>query len=114
MLVVNDPKRHAMLHRCVQNNLPGCRIDVVDSYFDAMDRVVRMETHLLVLDLSMDSVLVPALKRFLSRAAPQALIHVFDDALDTAPDAGTGCNRPSIVRLKQSFSALTGDHLSNN
>lgn len=110
MLVVDDPKRHALLQRCVQNNLPGCRIDVVDSYLDAMERATRLEAHLLVLDLSMDSVLVPAIKRFLARAAPQALIHVFDDSLDSAPGAGTDCNRPSIVRLKQSFSTLARGH----
>lgn len=111
MLVVNDPKRHALLHRCVQNNLPGCRIDVVESYFDAMDHSIRMDAHLLVLDLSMDRVLVPALKRFLARAAPQTLIHVFDDSLDNALTAGIDCNRPSVVRLKQSFSALTSGHI---
>lgn len=110
LLVVGDPKRHALIQRCVQNHLPGCRIDVVDSYFDAMDRVIRMHTHLLVLDLSMDSVLVLALKRFLARAAPQSMVHLFDDSLDSAPDAGTGCNRPSIVRLKQTFSALADSH----
>ncbi|PKO65866.1 MAG: hypothetical protein CVU22_18055 [Betaproteobacteria bacterium HGW-Betaproteobacteria-16] len=111
MLVVDDPDRHALLQRCVQNNLPGCRIDVVDSYLDAMDRATHLEAHLLVLDLSMDSVLVPAIKRFLARAAPQALIHVFDDSLDSTPGAGTDCNRPSIVRLKQSFSTLARGHL---
>lgn len=111
MLVVNDPKRHALLHRCVQNNLPGCRIDVVDSYLDAMERSIRMDAHLLVLDLAMDSVLVPALKRFLARAAPQTLIHVFDDSRDHALCAGIDCNRPSVVLLKQSFSALTSGHI---
>jgi len=110
MLVVNDPRRHALLHQCVQNNLPGCRIDVVDSYFDAMDLVIRTETHLLVLDLSMDSVLVPALKRFLARAAPRARIHVFDDSLDSA-SATSDCNRPSVVRLKHSFFALASGHI---
>ena len=71
------------------------------------DRRVRvLETHLLVLDLSLDSVLVPALKRFLARAAPQALVHVFDDSQDDAPGAGTDCNRPSIVQLKQAFATL--------
>jgi hypothetical protein len=113
LLVVGDPKRHALLQRCVRNHLPDCSIDVVTSYLDAMDRATRMDTHLLVLDLSMDSVLVPALKRFLARAAPQALVHVFDDSLDSSPGAGIDCNRPSIVRLKQSFSTLTGGHSSS-
>lgn len=107
LLVVDDPKRQALLQSCVQRHLPECCIDTVDSYYDAMARATRLQTDLLVLDLSLDSVLVPALKRFLARAAPHALVHVFDDAQDNAPGAATGCNRPSIVQLKQSFSALT-------
>lgn len=107
LLVVQDPQRQALLYRCVQKNLPGCVIDTVDSYYEAMARATRMQTHLLVLDLSLDSVLVPALKRFLARAAPRAQVHVFDDSSDDAPDAGTGCNRPSIVQLKQGFAALS-------
>jgi hypothetical protein len=107
LLVVQDPARHHVMQRCVRENLPGCRIDVVTSYFDAMARASRMETHMLVLDLSMDSLLVPALKRFLARAAPQALVHVFDDSMDDAPGAGTDCQRPSIVQLKQAFVALS-------
>lgn len=106
LLVVQNPQRQALLYRCVQKNLPGCVIDTVDSYYEAMARATRMQTHLLVLDLSLDSVLVPALKRFLARSAPLAQVHVFDDSGD-APDAGTGCNRPSIVQLKQTFAALT-------
>lgn len=108
LLVVANPQRLALLQRCVQNNLPGCVIETVDSYYDAMARATRMQAHLLVLDLSLDSVLVPALKRFLARAAPQALVHVFDDSQDSAPGAGTGCNRPSIVQLKQAFASLAG------
>lgn len=107
LLVVQNPQRQALLYRCVQKSLPGCVVDSVDSYYDAMARATRMQTHLLVLDLSLDSVLVPALKRFLARAAPRAQVHVFDDSGDDAPDAGTGCNRPSIVQLKQSFAALS-------
>jgi hypothetical protein len=106
LLVVDNPQRLALLQRCVQNNLPGCVIETVDSYYDAMARATRMQAHLLVLDLSLDSVLVPALKRFLARAAPQALVHVFDDSQDSAPGAGTGCNRPSLVQLKQAFATL--------
>lgn len=107
LLVVQDPQRQALLYRCVQKNLPGSVIDTVDSYYDAMARATRMQTHLLVLDLSLDSVLVPALKRFLARSAPLAQVHVFDDSGDDAPDAGTGCNRPSIVQLKRAFADLT-------
>lgn len=76
-------------------------MDVVDSHFDAVSRVTRMQPHLLVLDLSMDSVLVPALKRLLARASPQSLIHVFDDSMDDASGAGADCNRRSIVQLRQ-------------
>lgn len=107
LLVVQNPQRQALLYRCVQKNLPGCVIDTVDSYYEAMARATRMQTHLLVLDLSLDSVLVPALKRFLARSAPLAQVHVFDDSGDDAPDAGTGCNRPSIVQLKQAFADLS-------
>lgn len=106
LLVVDNPRRQSLLQQCVRKNLPGCVIETVDSYFDAMARATRLQTHLLVLDLSLDSVLVPALKRFLARAAPQALVHVFDDSQDSAPGAGTDCNRPSIVQLKQAFETL--------
>lgn len=109
LLVVDDPRRQALLKGCVQKHLPGCRIELVNSYYDAMARATRMQTDLLVLDLSLDSVLVPALKRFLARAAPQALVHVFDDSRDDAPGAGSGCNVPSILQLKQTFSALVGN-----
>lgn len=106
LLVVDNLQRLSLLQRCVQNHLPGCVVETVDSYYDAMARATRMQAHLLVLDLSLDSVLVPALKRFLARAAPQALVHVFDDSQDSAPGAGTDCNRPSIVQLKQAFEKL--------
>lgn len=109
LLVVDDPRRQALLKNCVHKHLPGCRVELVDSYYDAMARATRLQTDLLVLDLSLDSVLVPALKRFLARAAPQALVHVFDDSRDNAPGAGTGCNSPSILQLKQTFSALVGN-----
>lgn len=111
LLVVEEPGRLALLKTCVQKHLAGCRIETVDSYYDAMSRATRLQTDLLVLDLSLDSVLVPALTRFLARSAPQALVHVFDDSRDNAPGAGTGCNSPSILQLKQTFSALVGNPL---
>lgn len=107
LLVVEDPQRQALLQGCVNKHLPGCRVDVVDSYFDAMARATRLQTDLLVLDLSLDSVLVPALKRFLARAAPRAVVHVFDDAMDGAPGAVAEGHRPSIVQLKRTFAALS-------
>ncbi len=110
LLVVDNPQRLSLLQRCVHNNLPGCVVETVDSYYEAMARATRMQAHLLVLDLSLDSVLVPALKRFLARAAPQALVHVFDESQDSAPGAGTDCNRPSLVQLKQAFASLAGVH----
>lgn|GEM_PF-5281594 len=104
LLVVSDRQRHDQMQRCVLDHLPGCRIDVAGSYFDAMAHATRMETHLLVLDLSLDSALVPAIKRFMARVAPLSLVHVFDDSMDSAP--GTGCDRPSIARLKQVVEAM--------
>ncbi|MDR7152815.1 DNA-binding NarL/FixJ family response regulator [Hydrogenophaga palleronii] len=103
LLVVEHPQRLDLMRRCVRELLPGCHVAVVDSHFDAVSRVTRMQTHLLVLDLSMDSVLVPALKRLLARASPQSLIHVFDDSMDGASGSGTDCNRPSIVQLRQAL-----------
>jgi len=104
LLVVSDRQRHDEMQRCVRDHLPGCPIGVADSYVDAMARATRMETHLLVLDLSLDSVLVPAIKRFMARVAPLSLVRVFDDSMDSAP--GTGCDCPSITRLKQALKAL--------
>jgi len=104
LLVVSDRQRHEQMQRCARDHLPGCRINVSGSYVDAMARATRMETHLLVLDLSLDSVLVPALKRFMARLAPLSLVHVFDDSMDSAP--GTGCDRPSIARLKHVVKAM--------
>lgn len=108
LLVVEDPCRRQVLERCLREHLPGCRIEVVDSYFDAMARATRMQAKLLVLDLSLDSVLVPALKRFLARAAPQVHVHVFDESMDGAPRADADADRPSIAHLKLAFEALTG------
>jgi hypothetical protein len=106
LLVVSDRQRHDQMQRCVLDHLPGCRIDVASSYFDAMARATRMETHLLVLDLSLDSALVPALKRFLARAAPLTLVHVFDDSMDSAACSTSQDDRPSFIRLKQAFEAM--------
>lgn len=108
LLVVSDRQRHDQMQRCVLDHLPGCRIDVASSYFDAMARATRMETHLLVLDLSLDSALMPALKRFMARVAPLSLVHVFDDSMDSAPCSAPQGDRPSIVRLKQAFETMAG------
>lgn len=111
LLVVDDPQRRQLLQSCLEENLPGCSLEVVDSYFDAMTRATRMQARLLILDLSLDSVLVPALKRFLARAAPQVQVHVFDESLDGAArlEALSHADRPSIVRLKQACDVLTSD-----
>jgi hypothetical protein len=107
LLVVGDPDRHALMQRCARSHLPCCHIDVVGSCLDALDRATRMEAHLLVLDLSLDSVLVPAFKRFLARAAPQSMVHVFDDSVEGSPDAEADGDRPAVVQLKKAFAALS-------
>jgi hypothetical protein len=86
------------MRACIDRQAPGCQIDMVDSCFDAMARAGRMPAHLMVLDLALDNVLVPALKQYLSRAAPQVALHVFDDSRD--PVGSSGSCPPSVVRLQ--------------
>lgn len=111
LLVVDDPRRRQLLQSCLEEHLSGCTLEVVDSYFDAMTRATRMQTHLLILDLSLDSLLVPALKRFLARSAPQVHVYVFDESVDSAAPlvAASDARRPSIVRLKQACDSLMSE-----
>lgn len=109
LLVAGSGRRRDALRRCVKEQLPGCRIEVADSYFDAMAQATHLPAHLLILDLALDSVLVPALQRFLASAAPQAQVHVFDDPV-VAPD-GTGQpavhdEAPSMALLRASLRAF--------
>ena len=77
---------------------------MVDSYLDAMAQAPNLPTHLLILDMSMDNLLVPAFERFLARAAPQVRLHVFDDAQDppySPVHASAGLAEPlSLVALR--------------
>lgn len=116
LLVVDDPQRQALLRACVKKNLPGCRLEAVDSYFDAMARATRRQADLVVLDLSVDSLLVPALRRFLARSAPQTLVHVFDDSQDSTAVAESDCNLQSIVQLELALASLPNSpsHLPSN
>lgn len=54
--------------------------------------------------MSTDNLLVPAFERFLSRAAPQARLHVYDDAQDppySPVHAAAGLAEPlSLVSLR--------------
>jgi hypothetical protein len=98
----NGPRRDA-LRRCVQECAPDSRIELADSYFDAMAQATHMPVHLLILDLALDSVLVPAFQRFLARAAPQARLHVFDDSNDmlepTEPSEVDQADAPAMEKL---------------
>lgn len=83
---------------------------MVDSCFDAMARVGRMPAHLMVLDLGLDNVLVPALKQYLTRSAPQVALHVFDDSRDPvhSPDRCA----PSVLRLQADLQAFIDTRLA--
>lgn len=98
VLVTGGRSRHDLMRACIDGQAPGCRIEVIDSCFDAMARAGRMPAHLMVLDLTLDSLLVPALKQFLTRSAPQVALHVFDDSQDPTNPAD-GC-RHSVTRLQ--------------
>lgn len=82
LVVAGSAHRREALRRCVLQQAPGSRIEVAESYFDAMAHATRLPAHLMVLDLALDSVLMPALRRFLQSAAPQVRVHVFDDSID--------------------------------
>ena len=61
------------------------------------------------LDLSLDSVLVPALLRYLADTAPQAQVHVFDDSRDPLDENGQPALRddsPSMALLRASLLAF--------
>lgn len=108
LVVASNGRRREVLTRCVRRQAPGCRIEVAASYFDAMTRAMRLPAHLLILDLSLDSVLMPALRRFLETSAPQVQVHVFDDAIDPVDETGQPSlqdDGPAMTLLQQSLQA---------
>jgi hypothetical protein len=108
LVVASNGRRREVLSRCVRRQAPDCRIEVVDSYFDAMTQSMRLPAHLLILDLSLDSVLMPALSRFLEASAPQVQVHVFDDAVDPVDDSGQPAlqdDGPAMTLLQTSLRA---------
>jgi hypothetical protein len=110
LVVASSGRRRDVLSRCVQRQAPGSRIEVADSYFDAMARAMRLPAHLLILDLSLDSVLMPALSRFLAASAPQVEVYVFDDAVDPVDASGQPALRedgPAMTLLQTSLRAYT-------
>lgn len=110
MLVTADRSRRCLLRACIDRQAPGCQIEVVDSCFDAMARAGRMPSHLMVLDLSLDHVLIPALKQFLTRSAPHVALHVFDDSRD--PVVSPGRCAPSVLRLQADLQAFIDERLA--
>jgi hypothetical protein len=88
LVVASSGHRRDALSRCVRRQMPDSRIEAADSYFHAMALAMRLPAHLLILDLSLDSVLMPALSRFLEASAPQVQVHVFDDAADPVDHNG--------------------------
>ena len=108
LVVARSGRRREALSRCVRRQAPGSRIEVADSYFDAMTQSMRLPAHLLILDLSLDSVLMPALSRFLEASAPQVQVHVFDDAVDPVDDSGQPAlqdDGPAMTLLQTSLRA---------
>lgn len=104
LVLATSAHRRDQLRDCVTQEAPDCHVQMVDSYLDAMAQAPYLPMHLLILDMSMDNLLVPAFERFLSRAAPQARLHVFDDALDppySPVHAAAGLAEPlSLVSLR--------------
>jgi NADPH-dependent ferric siderophore reductase len=110
LVVASNGRRREVLTRCVRRQAPGSRIEVAGSYFDAMAHAMRLPAHLLILDLSLDSVLMPALSRFLEASAPQVQVHVFDDAVDPVDASGQPALRddgPAMTLLQTSLQAYT-------
>lgn len=110
LVVAGSGSRREALSRCVRRQAPGSRIEVAGSYFDAMAHAMRLPAHLLILDLSLDSVLMPALSRFLEASAPQVQVHVFDDALDPVDETGQPAlqdDSPAMALLQASLRAYT-------
>ncbi|MGE0349431.1 hypothetical protein [Hydrogenophaga sp.] len=103
LLVARSGPRRDALRRCVRECAPDCRIAHADTYLEAMEQATHMPVHLLILDLALDSVLVPAFERFLAHAAPQARLHVFDDTNDmlepTEPTEVDQADAPAMERL---------------
>jgi hypothetical protein len=110
LVVASSGHRREVLSRCVRRQAPGSRIEWADSYFDAMAQSMRLPAHLLILDLSLDSVLMPALSRFLETSAPQVKVHVFDDAVDPVDASGQPAlqdDGPAMTLLQTSLRAYT-------
>ena len=104
LLVTAGGSRRSLLRACIDRQAPACQIEVVDSCFDAMARAARKSAHLMVLDLALDHVLIPALKQFLSRSAPHVTLHIFDDSKDVAAQPGRCA--PSVERLQADLQAF--------
>ena len=104
LVLATSVHRRDQLRDCVTQEAPHCHVLMVDSYLDAMAQAPNLPTHLLILDMSMDNLLVPAFERFLARAAPQVRLHVFDDAQDppySPGHASAGRAEPlSLVALR--------------
>jgi len=113
LLVARSGPRRDALRRCVRECAPDCRIEQAETYLEAMAQASHMPVHLLILDLELNSVLVPAFERFLAQAAPQARLHVFDDSNDmlepTEPTEVDHADAPAMEQLAAMLRSHTRD-----
>jgi hypothetical protein len=86
VLVVNDPIRRGRMLDVIRDTAPQCQVEVVSDVLDGMARSTSMPTHLLVLDASVDRLVMAALVRYLARTAPGATVHVYDSLVGRTPD----------------------------
>ena len=58
LVLATSVHRRDQLRDCVTQEAPHCHVLMVDSYLDAMAQAPNLPTHLLILDMSMDNLLV--------------------------------------------------------
>lgn len=75
LLVANDPERLRALRVGIASAARASRIECFSSCGEALLRATQLPAHFMVMDLPNADVLVPALRRFLARSAPQATVH---------------------------------------
>lgn len=96
VLVVNDAICRRRMLEVIQDAAPQCQVEVVSGVLDGMARSTSMPAHLLVLDASVDRLVMATLVRYLARTAPAATVHVFDslagqpgsESLDNSEEPG--------------------------
>jgi hypothetical protein len=85
MLVVRAPERRDHMLAALAECAPTAEVEVVDQMLDALTRAMRGQSQLMVIDVSLERPLAPAMRRYLKRTAPKVRVHLYDSLGDPVP-----------------------------